>query len=207
MRKRVSAVVLAAGRAERMGRLKQLLPFGDRTVIETVVQTLLATDVDEIVVVLGSRVDDVRAVLADLPIRCVVNPDYEAGMFSSVLCGLAHVEADSEGLMLLLGDQPQIRVSVVQVVLDRFRSTDKGIVIPEVEGSRGHPVAIDIGRYGEVIRALDGSEGLKPLVRGHSADTELILVQDDAILRDMDTPEDYERELRLRDMGDRGKNG
>ena len=207
MRKRVSAVVLAAGKAERMGRLKQLLPFGDRTVIEAVVHTLLATDVDEIVVVLGCRADDVRAALADLPIRCVVNPDYEVGMFSSVLCGLAHVETDSGGLMLLLGDQPQMRVSVAQAVLDRFRSTDKGIVIPEAEGNRGHPVAIDIERYGEAIRALDGSEGLKPVVRGHSADTELVLVQDDAILRDMDTPEDYERELRLRDVGDRGKNG
>lgn len=207
MRKRVSAVVLAAGKAERMGRLKQLLPFGERTVIETVVETLSATDVDEIVVVLGYRAEDVRARLSSQDIRCVDNPGFEAGMFSSVLCGLNTLEANTAGMMLLLGDQPQIRVDVVQAVLDRFRAADKGIVIPEVEGRRGHPVVIDIERYGEAIRALDGTEGLKPIVRGYPEDTARVPIQDEAILRDMDTPEDYERELRLREPGDRGNNG
>ena len=58
---------------------------------------------------------------------------------------------------------------------------------------------IDVQRYGEAIRALDGSEGLKPLVRGYPEDTEIVKIDDESILRDLDTPEDYERELRLRE--------
>jgi molybdenum cofactor cytidylyltransferase len=203
MNKRVVAVVLAAGKAERMGRLKQLLPFGQKTVLETVVDTLLATSVAEILVVLGHRAEDVQAVLSGRNVSSTVNPNYEKGMFSSVLCGLDTLPQDADGMMMLLGDQPQIRASVVNAVLDRFQVTDKGIVIPEVQGHRGHPVIIDIHRYGPAIRSLDGAEGLKPVVRGFPDDTEIVRLDDESILRDMDTPEDYERELRLREIDDK----
>ena len=204
MKKRVVAVILAAGRAERMGRLKQLLPFGSKTVIETVVDMMLETSVDDIVVVLGHRADEVGSVLSDSSVRSVVNSSYETGMFSSVLSGLEALGNDVDGMMLLLGDQPQIRGEVVDAVLDRFRKTDKGIAIPEVEGRRGHPVIIDVNRYGAAIQDLDGSEGLKPIVRGYPDDTDFIVLDDPSILRDMDTPEDYERELRLREKGTNG---
>ena len=198
MGKRVVAVVLAAGKSQRMGRLKQLLPFGGRTVIQAVVDMLQSVEIEEIVVVLGHRAEDVGQVLAGSA-RCVENPEYADGMFSSVLAGLNALDPDVDGMMLLLGDQPQIQASVVKTVLDRFYATHKGIVIPEVQGKRGHPVIIDVRRYGEAIRALDGSEGLKPVVRGHPEDTEVVRIDDESILRDLDTPEDYERELRLRD--------
>ena len=125
-------------------------------------------------------------------------------MFSSVLSGLEALGNDVDGMMLLLGDQPQIRGEVVDAVLDRFRKTDKGIAIPEVEGHRGHPVIIDVNRYGAAIQDLDGSEGLKPIVRGYPDDTDFVVLDDPSILRDMDTPEDYERELRLREKGTNG---
>ena len=198
MDKRVVAVVLAAGKSQRMGRFKQLLPFGGRAVVQTVVDMLHSLEIEEIVVVVGHRADEVRKVLADSA-RCVENPGYADGMFSSVLAGLNALDPKVDGMMLLLGDQPQIRVSVVKTVLDRFCSTGKGIVLPEVLGKRGHPVIIDVQRYGEAIRALDGSEGLKPLVRGYPEDTEIVKIDDESILRDLDTPEDYERELRLRE--------
>ena len=204
MKKRVVAVILAAGRSERMGRLKQLLPFGSKTVIETVVDMMLETSVDDIVVVLGHHADEVESVLSNRSVRSVVNSSYETGMFSSVLSGLEALGKDVDGMMLLLGDQPQIRGEVVDAVLDRFRKTDKGIAIPEVEGHRGHPVIIDVNRYGAAIQDLDGSEGLKPIVRGYPDDTELVVLDDPSILRDMDTPEDYERELRLREKGMNG---
>ena len=204
MKKRVVAVILAAGKSERMGRLKQLLPFGSKTVIETVVDMMLETSVDDIVVVLGHHADEVESVLSNRSVRSVVNSSYETGMFSSVLSGLEALGKDVDGMMLLLGDQPQIRGEVVDAVLDRFRKTDKGIAMPEVEGYRGHPVIINVNRYGVAIQDLDGSEGLKPIVRGYPDDTELVVLDDPSILRDMDTPEDYERELRLREKGMNG---
>ena len=193
----MSAVVLAAGKSERMGRLKQLLPFGKRTVVETVTKTLQLVGCTEILVVLGHRAGEIAHVLPNT-VRTVVNEDYESGMFSSVLAGLNALDSQADGMLLLLGDQPQIRAGMVKAVIDRFAQSDEGIVIPVVDGKRGHPVVIDVRRYGEEIRGLDGSEGLKPVMRGHLEDTGFVETDDEAILRDLDTPEDYEREIRLR---------
>ncbi|HCK10822.1 MAG TPA: hypothetical protein DHW45_13175 [Candidatus Latescibacteria bacterium] len=196
MERLVSAVVLAAGKSERMGRLKQLLPFGKRTVVETVTKTLQLVGCTEILVVLGHRASEIAHVLPNT-VRTVVNEDYESGMFSSVLAGLNALDSQADGMLLLLGDQPQIRAGMVKAVIDRFAQSDEGIVIPVVDGKRGHPVVIDVRRYGEEIRDLDGSEGLKPVMRGHLEDTGFVEMDDEAILRDLDTPEDYEREIRL----------
>lgn len=197
MDKPIAAVVLAAGKSQRMGQLKQLLPFGERTVLQTVVHMLQSVPVEEILVVVGHRSDEVCTALPS-DVKCVVNTRFEEGMFSSVLAGLDALPSDVAGMLLLLGDQPQITSSVVRAVVDRFQATDRGIVVPEVEGKRGHPVLIDVHRYGDEIRSLDGSSGLKPVVRGHPEDTDVVAIEDPAILRDLDTPEDYERELRLR---------
>ena len=138
MERLVSAVVLAAGKSERMGRLKQLLPFGKRTVVETVTKTLQLVGCTEILVVLGHRASEIAHVLPNT-VRTVVNEDYESGMFSSVLAGLNALDSQADGMLLLLGDQPQIRAGMVKAVIDRFAQSDEGIVIPVVDGKRGHP--------------------------------------------------------------------
>lgn len=197
MNDKIVAVVLAAGLSRRMGRPKQLLPFGRRTVLQTVVDMLQSVPVEQIIVVVGHRSDEVVTLLPP-GVRAVVNEDYVSGMFSSVLAGLGALPPDTEGMLLLLGDQPQIRAEVVRAVIDRFKTGDRGLVIPETDGKRGHPVMIDVRKYADEMRRLDGSEGLKPVVRGHPEDTAIVAIEDEAILRDMDTPEDYERELKLR---------
>src|SRR5436190_24350199 len=85
----ITAIVLAAGESRRMGRLKPLLPFGTRTVIETVVDSLRASPVAEILVVTGHQSEAIEAALAQAPVRVVRNPDYPRGMLSSVQCGVA----------------------------------------------------------------------------------------------------------------------
>ncbi|HAA76473.1 TPA: molybdenum cofactor cytidylyltransferase [Candidatus Latescibacteria bacterium] len=206
MSQTIAAVVLAAGLSRRMGRPKQLLPFGEDTVLQTVVKMLQSVPVERVVVVLGYKAVAVRESLPE-GVEYVVNANYTEGMFTSVLAGLGAIEKDADGMLMLLGDQPQITAEVTRAVKDRFHRTEKGIVIPEVEGRRGHPVAIDINRYGDRIRGLDGAEGLKPVVRGYPDDTDVVCWDDASILRDMDTPEDYEREIRLRENESRGSHG
>ena len=203
MAKGITAGVLAAGKSQRMGQLKQLLPFGDLTVIQTVLRSLEQAGIDDILVVLGHRADDIAAVLPP-EVQVVRNAAYEEGMFSSVLAGLNALEPDVEGMMLVLVDQPQVDPGAYAAVASAYLATDKGIVIPRVSGKRGHPSVIDVARYGIEIRELDGSEGLKPLVRGKPYDTEWVDIADGSILRDMDTPEDYARELRLREEAEDG---
>jgi molybdenum cofactor cytidylyltransferase len=116
-------------------------------------------------------------------------------MFSSILCGMEKLSEQTEGVLVALGDQPQIQVEDVRQVVACYRAGNKGIVIPTSNGKRGHPALIDIGRYLDEIRSLSGAEGLKPLMRGHPEDTMEICVDQDRILRDMDTPDDYRSEL------------
>jgi len=203
MAKQITAVVLAAGKSQRMGRLKQLLPFGDLTVVQTVLQSIRSAGIDDIVVVLGHKADEIESVLPS-GVRAVRNDAYEEGMFSSVLAGLNALEAGASGMMLVLVDQPQVDPAVFQTVASAYQDTERGIVIPMSEGKRGHPIIIDVSRYAVEIRALDGSRGLKPLVRTNTDDTEWVELDDPSILRDMDTPDDYARELRLREEAEDG---
>ena len=200
MNEQIYGLVLAAGMARRMGSTKQLLPFGDRTVLQTVVDTLHGADLAGVVVVLGHDADAVRESLRDRPVLCCVNEAYREGMFSSVLCGLHHLPADADAVLIALGDQPQIELNVVRAVLRAYREGDRGIMIPISGGKRGHPVLINLSRYrGEILR-LSGDEGLKPVMRGHPQDTLEVPVDDEGILRDLDTPEDYRSELERRGM-------
>ena len=98
-------------------------------------------------------------------------------------------------MLLALGDQPQIERSVAAQVIEAYRAGSAGIVIPVVHGKRGHPVLIDVDRYRLEISELSGDMGLKPVVRGHPEDTLELDLENEDILRDMDTPEDYQSEL------------
>ena len=198
MNEQIYGLVLAAGMARRMGSTKQLLPFGARTVLQTVVDTLSGADLAGVVVVLGHDADAVRESLRGRTVLCCVNDAYREGMFSSVLCGLHHLPEDADAVLIALGDQPQIELNVVRAVLRAYREGDRGIVIPISGGKRGHPVLVNLSRYRDEILRLSGDEGLKPVMRGHPHDTLEVPVDDEGILRDLDTPEDYRAEIERR---------
>ena len=191
----IYGLVLAAGMARRMGTTKQLLPFGDKTVLQTVVDTLCDAKLAGVSVVLGHDAEAVRESLRDRPVRFCVNEAYREGMFSSVLCGLRALPADADAALIALGDQPQIALNAVRAVAQAYREGDKGIVIPVYGEKRGHPVLIDLPRYRREILSLSGDRGLKPIVRGHPEDTLEVPVDDEGILRDLDTPADYRAEV------------
>src|SRR5512135_3747359 len=98
----ISAIVLGAGLSQRMGALKQLLPYGDRTVVEQVVTVLLAAPVDEIVVVVGHRHDEIRQVLQQWPCHVTYNPHYREGMFASIRHGWGQVQPGSDAVLHVL---------------------------------------------------------------------------------------------------------
>ena len=189
---RVAGIILAAGMSTRMGQLKQLLPLGGRAAIEWIAE-VVGQRLDEVVVVLGHRAEEIAPVLASYPVRWVVNADYQTGMLSSVQCAVQEIDAESDYL-ICLGDQPRLSGSVVEQVLQARTQVDKGIIIPTVNGKRGHPVLIR-NVYRAEILGLPRDVGLNAVTRGHPEDTYELPVAEDAILTDMDTPADYQREL------------
>jgi molybdenum cofactor cytidylyltransferase len=195
MGNQIYGLVLGAGMARRMGSTKQLLPFGDWTVLQTVVDTLIRADLAGVMVVLGHDAEAVRDSLREWDITFCVNGAYREGMFSSVLCGLGHLPQNADAVLFALGDQPQIDLQVAQAVVAAYQKGDNGIVIPTWDGKRGHPVLVSLSRYRSEIFALSGDQGLKPVMRGHPEDTLEVPVEDEGILRDLDTPEDYRAEL------------
>ena len=193
--KTLAGIVLAAGESRRMGQPKQLLPFGERTILERVVDTLLTAGIGEVVVVLGHLADRVGAVLGDRPVRAVVNASYRQGMLSSVKCGVQAIGAEYGAVLIALGDQPHIECAVVSEVMRAYRAGKAGIVIPRYGDKKGHPIIINLHKYREAIVNLPEDAGLNALMQEHAGDVRLTDVATEDIIRDIDVPDDYTREL------------
>ena len=190
----ISAIVPAAGLSSRMGGAlpKPLLPWGASTVIGTVVSTLLAAGVEEVIVVTGHRREAVEAALAGHGVRCVHNPAYASGeMLSSIQAGLAAASLASTGALLALADQPQMQLTVVQQVLQAFEDSDgRALVIPSHAMRRGHPILLPRGLWDEVL-ALAAGETLRTVIQRQAAAIRYVEVDTPSVLADLDTPEQY----------------
>ena len=191
----VWAIILAAGESKRMGEPKLLLPFGQRTIIETVVDHVIQSKTDRGLIVVGHNEEKIRKKIRDLPIKIVVNPAYRQGMLSSVQRGFASLPEDARAALIVLGDQPSIPVSVIDRIVDARNKTLKGIVIPVYKKRRGHPILI-VMKYREEVMHLDPETGLRGLVHDHAEDVLEVEVDNPAVLKDIDTAEDYTREIK-----------
>ena len=186
------AIILAAGSSRRMGTPKMLLPFGDRTIIETVIDNVSRSKVDSIHVVLGDHHEQIREILAHLPVETVLNEQHASGMLSSVLCGFDSLPEDTGTALIFLGDQPGIPPSVTNAVIDAYNDSLHGIVIPVYNYRRGHPLLVDF-KYRNEIGKLDLEQGLRALMHHFPQDVLEVDVDEPGILMDIDTPEDYDK--------------
>ena len=194
----ISAVVLAAGLSTRMKRLKQLLPYGEHTVVEQIVSVLLASPVDEVLVVTGHERAAVEATLANWPVRTVFNPYYaEEDMLSSVQIGL-RAAGKSQATLLVVGDMPAIEERVVAQLVQAYQASGENFVyIPSYQMQAGHPVLVP-SPYWEAILNLSTGDSLRSVLRAKNTQVRWVVVDTSSVLRDMDTPADYDRELALR---------
>ena len=184
------AVVLAAGESKRMGRPKQVLPYGRSTILETVLDHVLASPVDGTLVVLGAAADKVAPLLAKLPVETIVNPDFRSGMLSSVQRGIRALPASARAALIFLGDQPAVGPETSGRVLAAYRVSGRGIVLPVHAGRGGHPLLIDL-KYRAEIDGLSAGIGLRELLVRHPDDIFRVEIDDPGVLLDIDTPEDY----------------
>jgi molybdenum cofactor cytidylyltransferase len=187
-----AAIVLAAGRSVRMGTQKLLLPIGDRPVITRIVEELLASPVDQIIVVVGAEEQRIREALNERAVTIIRNPAEHGDMLSSVRCGLRALPEACEAILVVLGDQPGLTRGLVTELIRAFRSRGRRIVVPVCAGRRGHPLLFAASLKGEVLVKYDGV-GLQGLLETHAAEVLECPVASPAMLEDMDTPEDYER--------------
>jgi len=193
----ISAVILAAGESRRMGEPKLLLPFAEKTIIETVIQTVMRSDIKHIIVVLGSEKDKIRNKISDYPVIITENQEYQKGMLSSIQCGLGALPDDTDAIMILLGDQPMVTGPVIDQLADTYRHTDKGILIAVHKGKRGHPIIINT-KYKKDIKQLGSENSMNDFTKKFAPEILEVETGTTEILRDIDTPEDYHKELTYR---------
>jgi len=188
------AIILAAGESKRMKDPKMLLPFGGKTIIEKVIENVTASDVDKTVVVLGSGKDKIMKVTGNLPVMHCYNERYLQGMLSSVICGLRFLPEHFDAVIIFQGDQPMIGHNVINLLIEAYRKSGKGILMPVFNNKRGHPLLVS-SRYRAEIENLDGKTGLRALAERFPHDVLEVDAGTPDILRDIDTPEDYKNEL------------
>ncbi len=186
------AVILAAGSSRRMGSQKLLLPFGKSTIIETVIDNVLSSSIDHVMVVLGANQEKIQDTIRNLPVQFCHNKEHDSGMLSSVICGIRSLPADAVSALIYLGDQPDIPPAVTNSVIDAYKEELVGIVIPVHANRRGHPLLVDM-KYRKEIESLNLEEGLRSLRHHFPDDVMEVEVDEPGILVDIDTREDYKK--------------
>jgi molybdenum cofactor cytidylyltransferase len=190
----IAAIVPAAGMSTRMDRNKLLLTFEGKPLIAQAVDTLLESEVDEVIVVLGHEADKVKEKLQGKQVTLVENADYREGMSTSIRVGLGAVSSGATAIMIYLADQPLLEPRDVNRLIQAFveaREQGKSIVVPFFRGRRGNPVILD-SSYKEAILEVVGEVGCKRVIKRNPDKVLVVEMETDHVVRDVDRMEDYE---------------
>ena len=193
---KTAAVVLAAGRSDRMGYPKSLLIFGKETAVDRVVRICREGGCDPVIVVLGHEADRVRANAVLQGIEMVTNEAYETGRTSSLQTGLRAVPQEAAGFLLFPVDHPMVDPSTVAALLAAAGSGPYRIVVPVHGGRRGHPVLFDARLIAE-FTALGPDTPARTITAADPSRVLDVPVEDAGILMDVDTSRDYITSLEL----------
>ncbi|MDQ3768748.1 MAG: nucleotidyltransferase family protein [Actinomycetota bacterium] len=187
----VTALVLAAGGSKRLGRPKQLLAFGDGTLLDHTLATARACAPDQLVVALGGSAGDVRKTVDLSGAEVVVNEGFGGGCSSSIAAALGAVDERCEVLVLLLGDQPGVTPATVRALLEDRAGAE--LAVCRYDDGRGHPFAFGRGAFDD-LRAMHGDKAVwKLLERRGDAVAEVAVPG--PVPPDVDTWDDYEAVL------------
>lgn len=187
----VSAIVLAAGNASRMGSQKQLLRLGEATLLEhTLANLRAAREIGEIVVVLGAADGQIRPLITGNA-KIVVNEAFAEGMGRSLQCGLRALDERAGAALVVLADQPLVKAQTIDDLVADYRARHPQILIPLYRGFRGNPVLLDKSVFPE-IADLKGDTGCRAIFGDHLENIAKLEVDDAGVLLDADLPQDLE---------------
>lgn len=198
----VAGVVLAAGRSSRMGRDKALLPVGDDTFLGSAIRTLRAGGCDPVVAVLppGKGEGRMAAEVDAAGGRWVENPDPEAEQVDSLRLGLEALGEGPGAAIVLPVDFPLAGPEIVRTLIETYRTRPAPIVRPIHHDRPGHPVLFARRLWAE-LSAPDLERGARDVVHRHHAEIVDVPVDDRGVVVDVDTPEDFAREVAGRGDG------
>lgn len=189
-------VVLAAGKASRMGKPKQLLPVKNHSLIEEVLQTANKINCLGITCVLGANYERIKPVLDTYSVNTVINPEWESGLSSSISIGISTAvqhKPQTKRILLLLADQPHISIKDLQQMIRQSSSGDEQIIASDYGGFYGVPVLFSEKHFLK-FKNLKGDSGAKEFL--NDPNQLVIPCTSQPHLQDIDTPADYEEYLK-----------
>jgi len=201
----ISAIVIAAGESKRMGKPKQLLPWQGKVLLQHVLDSILGSEVDEVILVLGCEAERILEKMNTQKIKVVINPDYPQGMITSIHRGLAALGKGVEAFFVVLGDQPGISSQIYNQLIREFHRVypSQKILLPTYQGQKGHPALFSID-YREEGSRIKGDVGFRQIILDHPQDILRVEMDTDAVFQDIDTPEDYHNLLKRKLSGEQG---
>ena len=192
----ISAVILAAGESRRMGKQnKLLLRLGGETLLVKLVTSVCASDVGQVLVVIGHEAEKIRNELNDFSLNFVYNPNFSEGMTTSIKSGVKEIPKDCDGLLICLADMPFINTSEINKLIHAYvQNRVKGeslIVVPVFKGQRGNPVLFSKEFQNDILKHKNKS-GCKEVIMNNTESVMEIEMDDENILVDVDTLEDFQ---------------
>jgi len=179
--------VLAAGLSSRMGRTKQLLLLDSKPVIRHCLDALLDSGIRDILVVIGPQHGEIVKRLQGLPVRIAVNEIPDSEMADSIRTGLRALGLAQTGVLVCLSDHPLVSPMTIRALADAYRDSPDRIIIPVYGGRRGHPALFPIAMISDIFSGMT----LRDIVQNKSRSVLTINVDDEGVLLDLDTEEDY----------------
>lgn len=189
MKPKVAIVILAAGKSSRMGSPKQLLKWGESTVLGHCIEQTTESHADCVYVVLGANSDLIQKEVDCSDVQVILNDNFEAGLGSSIACAAQHLlDPDLAGLLIVLADQPQFEAKHFNVIIDQFIAGKNQIIATDYGTKAGVPALFDRS-YFEQLSKLQGDSGAGKLIEEFAE--HVIAVAPGFEVLDVDTPEDY----------------
>jgi molybdenum cofactor cytidylyltransferase len=185
---RLSTIILAAGASRRLGYNKLCVRIDGEAVIRRTVRLFMEAGAGEITVVTGHERERVEEELTGLPVAFAHNPRHEDGMSASIKVAAA-VMSRSDLVLFHLGDKPLVGRDTIERVLRTADGREGSIVVPVYQGTKGHPVLIDMRKHLSAVRAVEGEGGLRDVVAENALDVVLVEADEGATF-DLDTEDD-----------------
>ena len=190
----IAAIILAAGKSQRLGYPKALLSLGSETFAARLCRLAGEAGVDRLRVVLGYRAKDLRRLLGLPDDLVVVNNHHEEGQLSSLQRGLQDLEADA--VLVMPVDHPLITVHLLRQMVDCFRLHQPHGVIPTFKGRGGHPALFSRDLFPELLNCPP-EDGARPVLNRHRDAIYRMPTREAAVILDVDTADDYRRVLQF----------
>ena len=202
--KKVMGVILAAGNSTRMGKDNKLLSYiGDAPLIRNTAIEMLKSDLDSCSIVLGYQSDKVADVIKDLNVNLILNPLWKEGQASSLRAAINTLDSTYSDLLIMLGDLPGIKSSHINSIIEEHLLTDNrksNITIPSFKGQKGNPVIWGRSFFHDLSN-LEGDVGGRTLFSEHPAAINILEMNDPWVVKDADTPEDFENFFKYKEQG------